>query len=670
MSSSTEIHFPYQDPTLAIEQRVEDLLSRMTLADKAGIMFQPMSALGGFDDPGFFGSPTTREYFDKRINHFNILQAPTARGLAEWSNAVQSEARKSPLGIPVTISTDPRHSFGNNPGTAIMAGPFSQWPEMLGFGALDDPEVMERFADTVRREYLAVGLRLALHPQVDLATDPRWARASSTFGQDAGIAGRLGVAYVKGLQGEELSETSVSAMAKHFPGGGPQKDGEDPHFAYGREQIYPGGKFDLHLQPFKELLAAGVSQIMPYYGMPIGIGYEEVGFSFNKAIVTDLLRNELGFEGIVCTDWGILSGTFWGVEDLTYEERMLKALDAGIDQYGGESQPEVLVGLVQEGLTTEERLDISVRRLLKEKFALGLFENPFVDAEAADILVGSPAAREDGIATQAAAYTLLNNADGRSHLPLAKRLRVYSEGMAVSAFSGRANVVAQPEEADVAVLRLVAPWEQRGNPGTIEFFMHAGSLDFSDEQLAHIRSIAATVPTVLDVYLDRPAILTPLKELGVSLIVNFGATDEAFARVLFGEAEPKGRLPFQIPSSMAAVLNNLPDVPGDTLDPAYEFGDGQRYENWTPAPAPTDDDRAATTVAEMGRFDLGIATLGEVMDDPDGGAILGEMLPGYEQMPMLDMVRNMPIDVVFDMTKASAGADHVESLKARLAAVK
>ena len=243
--------FPYQDPSLSADQRLDDLISRMTLEDKAGTMFQPMSGLGGFDDPGFFGAPTVREYFDKRINHFNILQAPTARGLAEWTNAVQAEARKTALGIPITISTDPRHSFGNNPGTAIMAGPFSQWPEMLGFGALDDPELVQRFADTVRREYLAVGLRLALHPQIDIATDPRWARASSTFGQDAGVAGRLGVAYVRGLQGDALGEHSVSAMAKHFPGGGPQKDGEDPHFSYGREQVYPGGKFDLHLEPFK-----------------------------------------------------------------------------------------------------------------------------------------------------------------------------------------------------------------------------------------------------------------------------------------------------------------------------------------------------------------------------------------------------------------------------------
>jgi len=365
----TEAGFPYQDRGLDVDQRVADLLSRMALADKAGIMFQPMAVIGELDAPATFGGftgPSTRAMLDKRVNHVNILQAPTARDLAEWVNAVQAEARRQPLGIPVTVSTDPRHSFGNNPGTAIMAGPFSQWPEMLGFGALNDPELVERFADTVRREYLAVGIRLALHPQIDLATEPRWCRASATFGQDVVIASRLGVAYVKGLQGERLGVESVSAMAKHFPGGGPQKDGEDPHFAYGKEQVYPGGQFELHLRPFHEVIAAGVSQLMPYYGVPTGIGLEEVGFSFNRAIVTDLLREQLDFDGIVCSDWGILSGTCWGVEDLTYELRMLKALDAGIDQFGGEFTPDVLVQLVRAGRVDESRLDVSVRRLLRE----------------------------------------------------------------------------------------------------------------------------------------------------------------------------------------------------------------------------------------------------------------------------------------------------------------
>ncbi|WP_406136005.1 glycoside hydrolase family 3 protein [Streptomyces sp. NBC_01089] len=576
--SSTEPRFPYQDAALPIEQRVEDLLDRMTLQDKAGLMFHEMAFVSGLEEPGMFGKPSLQSSLDKRMNHFSTLFVPTARELANWHNAVQEASLAHPLGIPVTISSDPRNSFTNNPFTALMAGPFSQWPEPLGFAAIGSPELVERFADTTRREYLAVGIRTALHPQIDLATEPRWARASGTFGADADLTSRLGVAYVRGLQGEQVGPHSVSAMAKHFPGGGPQKDGEDPHFPYGREQVYPGGHFDLHLEPFKAVIAAGVSQMMPYYGMPIGTEYEEVGFSFNKAIVTDLLRDKLGYDGIVCSDWGILNNTCWGVEHLSYEERLLKSVDAGVDQFGGESRPEVLVGLVKAGKVSEARVDASARRLLREKFRLGLFENPFVDASLADAVVGTAEAREEGLAAQAAAHTLLKNAEqGAGHLPLSGTPRLYLEGLSAEAVGDRAHVVTTPEEADVAVLRLAAPWESRGEPNTPEWFFHAGSLAFPAEEVERIRAVSEAVPTIIDVYLDRPAVLADIEPVAASLIANFGACDDAFVRVLFGEAEPEGNLPFDIPSSMAAVEASHSDAPFDTVNPTYRWGFGLRY---------------------------------------------------------------------------------------------
>ncbi|MBE7187603.1 glycoside hydrolase family 3 protein [Jatrophihabitans endophyticus] len=665
---STPSRFPYQDESLAVEQRVEDLLSRMTLEDKTGLLFHPIATIGDVEAEGLLGTPSMRSLLDKRINHFNILQAPTTRAITEWHNAVQAEVAKTTLGIPVTISSDPRHSFANNPATSFTAGPFSQWPEPLGFAAIGDEALVQRWADIVRREYVAVGIRVALHPQIDLATEPRWARASATFGQDSDVTSRLGVAYIRGLQGKTVGPQSVSAMAKHFPGGGPQKDGEDPHFEYGREQVYPGGQFELHLAPFKAAIAAGVGQMMPYYGMPVGTEFEEVGFSFNKQIVTGLLREQLGFDGIVCTDWGILSRTFWGVEDLSYEDRMFKAFDAGVDQFGGEYAPEVLAGLVRNGRVSQDRLDTSVRRLLREKFLLGLVDRPTVDVAAAEQLVGTPAAREEGLAAQAAAQTLLINRDGAAHLPLNKQLKVYVEGMDPNSLAGRANVVASVEDADVAILRIVAPWEQR--TGELDFFFHAGSLDFTPDQVEHIRAIAAAAPTVVDVYLDRPAILTPLQDLPVSLLVNFGSTDEAFVRVAFGEAEPKGRLPFEIPSSMAAVLASRPDVPSDTADPAYPYGAGLDYDDWTPAAAPTDDERAATTVEQKSgpRFDPETVLLGALLDDPQGAAILNSVAPDLSDNPMMEMVRAMPFSTVIAMA-GDADPAQIAQLKAAIAAI-
>ncbi len=216
---------------------------------------------------------------------------------------------------------------------------------------------------------------MALHPQVDLATEPRWARQSATFGEDPDLTSRLGAAYIRGFQGSELGPDSVATMTKHFPGGGPQKDGEDPHFPYGREQVYPGGQFETHLKPFEAAFDAGTSQIMPYYGMPVGTEYEEVGFGFNKSVITGLLRERYGFDGIVCTDWGLISdgeiggqpfpARAWGVEHLSPRERMRKVLDAGADQFGGESIPDLLIDLVRSGELAEERLDVSARRLLR-----------------------------------------------------------------------------------------------------------------------------------------------------------------------------------------------------------------------------------------------------------------------------------------------------------------
>ncbi len=659
--------FPYQDASLAIDQRVDDLMSRMRLEDKAPQMFHPILAYGDFDGPGLFGLPSPRVLLDRRITHFNVLQAPSARELADWTNAVQEFARQSPLSIPVTFSTDPRHSFSDNPATSMLAGPFSQWPEMLGFGALDDPDLVERFADTIRREYLAVGIRTALHPQVDIASEPRWSRTSTTFGASAEVVGRLGAAYVRGLQGAAIGPESVSAMAKHFPGGGPQKDGEDPHFSYGREQVYPGNNFEYHIEPFKALIAAGVSQMMPYYGMPVGTEYEEVGFNFHKEILTGILRERLGFDGIICSDWGVVSRQFWGVEDLTEDERMIKSINAGVDQFGGETEPDRLVRLVHEGHITEARIDQSVRRLLREKFRLGLFDNPFVDADAADALVGAATARVEGLTAQAHAQTLLKNEAGVAHLPLSTSLRVYAEGIDRRVLRRWVEVVDTPGEADVAVLRLVAPWEIRGNPGELENFFHAGSLDFHAEELERIRAVTQAVPTVIDVYLDRPAIVAPFVDQVDALIVNFGASDDAFVKVLFGELEPLGKLPFELPSSMAAVEASCSDVPCDTENPTFAFGHGLRYDNFTPITPPEREYDDSDEV--RGRWDLDRSPVGDILDDAESSAIIGRHIPELIGNPMLSMARTMSLNSLLDMAAAKVDSSVISALRAELEAL-
>lgn len=265
--------YPYNDSSLSTDERVADLLSRMTLEEKAGQLFHNMIIPGpggslaeANPDNGF---PSTREMLDdKKMSHFNIIgPISDPRLVARWHNNLQQHVLDhTRLGIPVTLSSDPRNHFDTNIGTGFRAGALSQWPGTFGFAALRSPELARRFADVVRQEYIAVGLRVALHPQADLATEYRWARNNSTFGEDADVASELVTACVGGLQGR-LSRTgdgldSVSTTTKHFPGAGPEMDGEDSHFTYGKEQIYPGGNFEYHLEPFRKAILAGTRQIM------------------------------------------------------------------------------------------------------------------------------------------------------------------------------------------------------------------------------------------------------------------------------------------------------------------------------------------------------------------------------------------------------------------------
>ena len=577
---------PYEDPRQPIDARIADLIGNMSLAEKAGLMFHTMAGV-----PGPRGGPPSlaaaEQLLDSRgMSHFNVHQLPPPREAAEWHNDLQAHAGVTRLGIPITVSSDPRHSFQRNVLTSAAAGAFSLWPEPIGLAALGDPALVEEFANMARQEYVAVGIRVALHPMADLATEPRWGRIGGTFGEDAELAARLIAAYVRGFQGPSLGPTSVACMTKHFPGGGPQKDGEDPHFAYGKEQIYPGGNFDYHLVPFQAAFAAGTAQIMPYYGVPVGVGLEEVGFAFNRKVITGLLRGKYGFDGVVCTDWALLTdhtlggelmeARAWGVEHLSVEERALKALDAGVDQFGGEACPEVLVRLVEGGRLPEARLDVSVRRLLRDKFRLGLFDDPYVDPDAAERVVGNPRFRAAGELAQRRSLVLLKNSAGESGrlLPLRGRPRLYVEGVAPESARAYGEVVASPEQADVAILRLGAPFEAR--EGFFRF-IHSGSLSFPEDEKRRVLAVLRAVPTVVDVYLERPAVVPEIAAECAALLGSFGSSDEALLDVVFGKESPAGRLPFELPSSDEAVLRQAPDLPRDSANPLYPFGFGLSY---------------------------------------------------------------------------------------------
>jgi len=582
---------PFENPTLPVDERVADLVARLSLPEKCGLMFQPVMEAGADGDlvestGGYSRSGTREVVLERHITHVNVHALGDARSAARWMNRLQRLAEEAPHGIPVTVSSDPRHGFVENSAVSFTAGPFSQWPEPLGLAAVGDETLMREFAETARREYVAVGIRAALHPTIDLATEPRWGRQLGTFGQDADLAIRMLRAYLAGFQRGPVAPGSVACTTKHFPGGGPQKDGEDPHFPYGREQVYPGGMFDYHLRPFLTAIEEGTAGMMPYYGMPVGLEIDgtpvpELGFGLNPRIVGGLLRGTLGYDGVVVSDWQLVTDRViggkaspargWGAEAVTPLERLAAVVDAGVDQLGGEQLTAELVALVEAGRIRESRIDESVRRILRVKFALGLFDDPFVDEDAAATVVGSAESRAAGIAAQSRSITVLH--DDAGLLPLGDGLAVYVEGIDPAELPDGFRAVADPADADLAVVRLDAPWDHRENL-SMEHVFHAGSLDFPPGLLWRLERLASAVPLVVDVRLERPAILTPVAAVAGALVANYGAGATALFDALRGVVPPEGRLPFELPRSMQAVRDSREDVPGDTADPLYPFGHG------------------------------------------------------------------------------------------------
>ncbi len=586
----------YEDPRRPIDQRVEDLLGQMTLEEKCGLMVQPVinARKGGelVDFPSLISPVTTSErVVNRHIVHFNLMFSGDAKSVAVWHNSLQKLAERTRLGIPVTVSTDPRHSTGENPATGILMEGFSQWPDPLGLAATRDEELVRRFGDIARREYLAVGIRVALHPMADLATEPRWARMAGTFGEDAELAAQMTAAYIRGFQGEVLGAESVSCMVKHFPGGGPQEEGHDPHFAFGREQVYPGDNFEYHLVPFEAAFEAGVEQVMPYYGIPVGQTGEDVAMGFNADIITGLLRQRYRFDGVICTDWGITEGhkifglevmpaRAWGVEHLNVRERYAKAIEAGVDQFGGQESPHHLVDLVRAGELTEGRIDESARRLLALKFKLGLFDNPHVDVDAAVSLTGTQEFVEAGLGAQRRSVVLLKNGrlpDESTALPIRNRPKLYVENISTGIAGRYADVVGGSSEADVAILRLQTPYQPTGR-GFLSRLFHHGDLDFKGREKERILEILESTPTIVDIHLERAAVIPEIADAAVGLFATFGVADEVLLDAIFGVFNPTGRLPIELPASMEAVRAQKEDVPFDSEGPLFEFGHGLTYE--------------------------------------------------------------------------------------------
>ena len=584
----------YENWTLPIDKRVTDLVSKMTIEEKAGSMFIHISFIGedgevvesGIESNPYSTAvpPTSFMLNELKMNHFNIFNVVTKENMLKWNNTIQKIGEKSRLGIPITVASDPRHGVPNTMGPYAYTPFFSSWPSPLGLAATRDNSLVEEHAKIVREEYRAIGITLALGPMADVSTEPRWGRVNGTFGEDSELVASLTKSYIKGLQGDKINNKSVASMVKHFPGSGPLDGGKDSHFPPGI-QSYRGNNFEYHLKPFEEAIKIGVSSIMPYYSLPIGITNEEVGAGYNSELLMDLLRNKYLFDGIICSDWAIISditlpngqivkpASAYGVENLNISQRLEKVIMSGVDLIGGENLTKELIPLIESGKIPESRIDQSIFRIMRQKFQLGLFDNPYLESDMLKIYENQFNI-EKGIDAQRKSLVLLKNFD--NFLPLSQDSKIFYHGFSEDFISK--NNLFDYDDSEVNVIKINSPNGRFESEYMFELLLGGGPLDFTPEEVEKYNTIIKSKPTIIIANLSRPAILTEFDPNASAIIADFGSNDYIIQDLILGKFNPTGKLPFDLPSSMETVNNQLEDLPFDLINPLYSFGHGLSYD--------------------------------------------------------------------------------------------
>lgn len=560
---------PYEDWRLSAEERAEDLLSQMDATQKAAQMVHLtlVSKKDAWFTDNNVGFALVYEYiFDG------------AREAAQRTNEIQELSESSALGIPVIFSMD------TEAGAAFMSDA-TFLPDEINQGAANDAELVARLNEVLKEELMAVGVRMALSPDADLITDPRWGRNQECYSEDSEVVQKLIVAAVQALQGgSALTEDSVIATVKHFPGAGAQTGGVD-----GTPLTIQEDTLALHLAGFKAAIDAGVAAVMPYgYSTVPVLGGDAVENSADQsaAVMTDLLRGELGYTGIIQTDWGL---------------NFVGAANAGADILGGagvRSTRQLIEGV------DEARLTDACRRILIAKFQLGIFENPYVDEDAAETVVGSEAHRAVAQEAAAKSFTMIKYENAQPLAgqklvvagALAQDLRALNSGWtakdpveltgttlleALTEKAGEGSVTYIAEAADVpADLTGVTAIAVIGEAsGTHEPAWGSANLEFPQEQTELVRALRGAGANVVEVVLmNRPYVMNEMVELADSVLLAYrpGVTcgAQAVADALFGETPITGRTPFQIPRSMEQVLAQREDMPKDIEDPLVDYGFG------------------------------------------------------------------------------------------------
>jgi len=618
----------YLDPSLDADTRVRDLLERMTLEEK--IRQMSMGRLGDFLTRGRLSMRKVRDFFKGRsIGCLEDLRLEPATNAAV-TNAVQKYlVERTRLGIPAMVISECLHGH--------MSEGTTMFPQAIALASTWNPALIERMAAAAAKEARAVGVAQALSPDLDLAREPRWGRVEETYGEDPYLVERMGVAYIRGMQGPgpAVDHKHLVCTPKHFAAHGSPEGGLNLSPVAGGERDLR----TLYLPPFRAAVTeAGALSLMPCYSE-----YEGVPAHASKKLLTRILREEWGFRGYTFSDYGgvMMLHRFHRVA-ATPAEAGRQALEAGLDLEtpGDYGYGERLLDLVRRGEVPVALVDRAVARILRVKFLAGLFENPYADPRAAAKVVHCPAHRRLAREVAQEAIVLLKNARGLLPLDRAvgsvavigpnadvvqygdysrakltdvsplegirravsRRTKVrYAEGCALygGTRDGFAEAVEAARRSDVAVVVIGGTsgmmggvgWGTEGRAATCGEGHDRSDLNPPGHQEALVRAVHATgTPTVVVLVHGRPYSIAWMAENVPAILETWYPGEEggnALADVLFGKVNPSGKLPVSVPRSAGHVpvyYNHKPSARGYYHKPGTPEAPGRDYVFSTPEP--------------------------------------------------------------------------------------
>ncbi|MBR06835.1 MAG: beta-glucosidase [Rickettsiales bacterium] len=566
----------YLNPDTQVSERVEDLLARMTLAEKIGQMVQV----------NYTSIDSVHELATMNIGSFlaipgNLKQSNSPEIYADLYDSLQKVALDNRLGIPILGGIDAVHGHNNVKGTVIF-------PHNIGLGSIQDKRLIEDATKITAIETAATGFDWTFAPCIAVSQNERWGRTYESFSEKTELVSELGVLAIKGFQQEDLAlPTSILACAKHYLGDGGTVDGKDR----GDVKIDEDSLRSVHLPPYKAAVDAGVSSVMVSFSKWNGIKSIQ-----QKYLLTNILKDELGFDGIVITDYGDVKN----ISRDNYDYSVEASINAGVDMAMMPQRYELfintLIKLVKQNRVSEERIDDAVRRVLTKKFELGLFENPYAKRELLPS-VGTPEHR--AIARNCVSQSLVLLKNENNILPLSTDIESISlggrrandlggqcGGWSIQWAGGKGQItegttVLQALEKDFPDVQVIENGEVGlvviGEKPYAEIQGDRDDLHLDEEDVKAVKDMKAKgIPVVVILFSGRPMILDDILYDADAIVAAWlpGTEGQGITDVLFGKVKPTGKLSFSWPTSMDQIPINLGDTP---YEPLYPFGYGLTY---------------------------------------------------------------------------------------------